>query len=112
MAQQVEEYWHLLSTATTFDAFKAVRGALAKAGQLSGLADFSDAQIWAVIEEKNAQSSGNGEESPSDLKTPEWAVFSNPSDAPTSPDFQLRTEEIPSEYEKYFSNIRGCRYYP
>lgn len=105
LAQQVEESWHLLSTAPSFDAFKAVRAALAMTGQLSGFADFSDEEIWTAIEERNAQSSGDDEESAADLKTPEWAVFSNPSHAPASADFHLRTEDVPRGFESHFSTI-------
>lgn len=105
LAQQVEEYWHLLSAATTFDAFKAVRDALSKAGQLPGLTDFTDAEIWAAVEERNSQSSDNDEEMAADLKGPEWSVFSNPADAPMGSDFRLRAEDIPRGFEGYFSNV-------
>jgi hypothetical protein len=105
LAQLVEENWHLLSGCTNLEVFKVVRGALAKTGQLSGLAVFSDDEVWSAIEEKINQSTGEAEETAADLKSPEWLIFSNPSHAPTSSDFRLRVEDVPKGFEKFFSHI-------
>ncbi len=74
-------------------------------GLLSGLAKFSDREIWEVLEEKSTQSFGDDEKNAADLKSPEWEVFSNPSAVTESPDFRLRTEDVPRGFEDYFSTI-------
>lgn len=105
LGQLIEENWSVLSGCTSLETFKAVRGALAALGQLSTLSEFDDDEIWRAIEERQQQESIVDEGNVADLKSPEWEVFSNPSQANNGTDFRLRVEDVPRGLEKYFSNI-------
>src|SRR6185369_16929645 len=42
---------------------------------------------------------------PTDLKSPEWTVFTNPKSGPTSRDFKLRAVKPPDAFRKVFEKI-------
>jgi hypothetical protein len=73
-------------------------------GQLKELSKYDDDRIWAAIQQKN-QGTGDEVEDPDDLKSPEWKVFSNPSNAKASSTFKLRIVEPPTDFTKYFEKM-------
>lgn len=60
--------------------------ALKRDPRLRKLRGFSAAQVWEVIAKVR---DGGGEEHDADILLPEWQVFTNPANAPESPDFRL-----------------------
>ena len=100
LAQLVTDHWAVLAAAqgeAFITAFRAI-------GQLKDFAAYTDADIWVATEHKRAGTDAP-EVEPTDLKAPEWAVFSDPASAPESKDFKLRSVEPPSGYERYFERI-------
>ena len=78
-------------------AFRAI-------GQLRDFSNYTDADVWQGIQSKLA-GSGDPTEPPSDLKSPEWEVFSNPAASQPSRDFRLRAVEPPENYTHYVEQI-------
>jgi hypothetical protein len=80
---------------------------IAKMRRRNLLRDFSavsDAELWVAIQEKQAEgetSSGDV----SDLKTPEWLVFIDPTHAQRTKDFRLREVRAPRRFARYFEKI-------
>ena len=100
LAQLVTDHWMVLAAAqneTFITAFRAI-------GQLKDFGAYTDAEVWAATQSKR-EGAGTPEVEPTDLKTPEWAVFSDPASAPESKDFKLRSVEPPPGYERFFERI-------
>ncbi len=96
----VEDSWAVLDKAASLDVLKAFR----QIGQLRDLSKYSDAEIWAAIQQK-LQGAGAAETDPDDLKSPEWKVFANPSKAKESRTFKLRVVPPPTAYTQHFDKI-------
>lgn len=60
--------------------------------------------VWAAVEKKR-QGGEQGTVEPSYQKSPEWAVFANPSSAQESKFFKLLAVEPPDDFTKYFEKI-------
>ena len=71
---------------------------------LRDLIEFSDTEIWDAVEAKRNETEEEEDES-TDLKTPEWLVLSEPSNAPKTKDFRLRVVRPPDRYSDYFDKI-------
>ena len=72
------------------------------------LRDFSgvsDAELWAAIQEKQAEGEIATGSDVDDLKTPEWLVFIDPEHAQKTRDFRLREVRSPRRFTKYFEKI-------
>src|SRR5262249_36901875 len=65
---------------------------------------YTDAEVWAAVEKKR-QGEEQTDTEPSDLKSPEWAVFSDPASAQEGTFFKLRAVEPPDESAKYFEKV-------
>ena len=100
LAQLVDEHWAVLDKVTTKQNVELLR----QIGQLRSFAQYSDDQVWGAIERKKSTASGASEEA-SDLKTPEWLVYSNPEMSRNTRDFQLRQVAPPSEYRPFFEKV-------
>jgi len=100
LGRLVEDNWAVLEKATSIDILAAFR----QIGQLKDLSKYNDEQIWQAIQKKN-EGGVEGAESPNDLKSPEWKVFSNPSTAKESRTFKLRTVDPPPDFAQYFQKI-------
>jgi hypothetical protein len=99
LSQLIEEHWPVLQNAQNQQNVQLLR----QIGQLRPFAKYSDADIWAAIEEKRA---GKGrEQEDGDLKTPEWEVYSKPDASLNGRDFQLRPVEPPADYRAFFTKI-------
>jgi len=100
LGRLIEENWAVLEKATSIDVLKAFR----QIGQLKDFTKYTDDQIWQKLAEK-AAGTGEEPESPDDLKSPEWRVFSNPSTARESRTFKLRPVNPPTDFTQYFEKI-------
>jgi len=65
---------------------------------LKGMATYSDDQIWEAVEKKKKGGEENDEDA-TDLRNPEWEVFSNPDPKLNSRNFKLRVVDPPKEYK-------------
>jgi hypothetical protein len=100
LSQLVDDNWPLLEKAQSQQNIEFAR----QTGMLKDFSNYSDADIWEAVEKKK-EGSGESDLPPSDLKTPEWRVFSNPESAQESRDFRLRTVEPPEGYARFFEKI-------
>ena len=71
---------------------------------LRGMASYSEEQIWQAVENKKSGSDA-GEDEASDLRDPEWRVFSNPDPSLNSRDFKLRVVDPPKNYQHVFEKV-------
>ena len=92
--------------AALFDKVQGVQNIelLRDVGKLQAFANYTDQQIWEALETKR-QGDGQTETAPTDLREPEWLVFSNPDPARNSRDFQLRVADTPRGYKKRFDKV-------
>ena len=100
LGQLVEDNWAVLDKAKSMEILTAFR----QINKLPDLAGYSDEDIWAAVEGKR-KGGVSSEEDPTDLKTPEWEVFSNPEGTQETRDFKLRPVDPPSGYEQYFHKV-------
>lgn len=81
---------------------------IAKMRRRNLLRDFSgvsDAELWAAIQEKQAEGGTATGDDVDDLKTPEWLVFIDPAHAQRTRDFRLREVRSPRRFAKYFEKV-------
>jgi hypothetical protein len=100
LGRLVEDQWAILGKATSLEVLKAFR----LIGELKDFSRHSDDEIWEVIQKK-LEATGEQLDDPDDLKSPEWRVFSNPSQAKPSRMFKLRTVEPPTGFTTQFEKI-------
>ncbi|HVT15236.1 MAG TPA: DUF1998 domain-containing protein [Thermoanaerobaculia bacterium] len=93
LALLVEEEWATLEKATSREVLNAFR----QIGQLKAFAKYSDDELWAAIE-KHRKDRSEDNAIPTDLKAPEWQVFSNPSAAASARDLKLRPVAPPPAF--------------
>jgi len=98
LGQLVDENWPEL------DECESAREVKLKRRLLRGLANYSDEDIWKVVERKKAGGEGLTAES-EDLRTPEWDVFSTPDPNLSSRDFKLRVTSPPKDFDKHFEKV-------
>jgi len=95
----IEERWLVLQHI----AQNAVVTPARAMGNLKGLEEYSDEQIWNAIEAHRSES-GAPEQS-ADLKTPEWEIFTAADPARNNKDFLLRPVAAPKGFETYFDKV-------
>ncbi len=95
----IEERWLILQHIAD-KAFIAPARAM---GNLKGLENYSDGEVWDAIEAHRSGSVGG--ELSADLKTPEWEVFEAADPARNNRDFLLRPVAAPKGFERYFEKI-------
>lgn len=100
LGQLVDENWEVLEKVESQEFIAFAR----KIGQLKDFASVSDAEIWAAVQKKKAGTGSEGTE-PTDLKGPEWKVFTNPKSHEFSRDFKLRAVKPPNGYRRQFEKI-------
>lgn len=100
LTQLVEDHWTVLEKASAPEVVAAFRAI----GQLKEFSKFTDAEIWQGIQKKR-EGVDDEEASPTDLKGPEWQVFSNPTSVQPSRDFRLRVVDVPTSYAQFFDKI-------
>lgn len=97
LGQLIEQNWAEL------EECESAREVKLKRKLLRGLATYSDEQVWAAVEQK--KSGTDEDEGETDLRKPEWDVFSNPDPSLNSRDFRLRTVEAPPGYQKLLEKV-------
>ena len=98
LGQLVESNWAEL------EECQSAREVKLKRRLLKGLYAYSEDQIWeAVVKQK--ESSGKDDSESSDLRDPEWKVFSNPDPSLNSRDFKLRVVDRPRAYLKVLHKV-------
>ncbi len=100
LAQLVDTHWHVFDKAPDKGSITFLRAL----GQLAAFAEHDDDTLWAAIERKRAGGAGDGA-APSNLKVPEWRVFSNPAGAPRLPDFRLAEVAPPARYAGVLARV-------
>jgi hypothetical protein len=100
LAQRVEEQWTILEKVQSVQNIELLQQIM----QLRDLAAYTPVQIWEAVQAKKAQTSAENADA-SDLKTPEWQVFTDPQSAEHSRDFQLRVVPPPDRYAPFFEQI-------
>jgi len=102
LGQLVEDNWTTLANVESEQNIQLLRRL--SPSPLRDLAEFSDAEIWAAVVARR-EALEEDQAPASELKTPEWLVFSNPSSVPRTRDFQLRIVSPPEGYAAYFEKI-------
>ncbi len=98
LGQLVEQNWGEL------EECESAREVKLKRKLLHGLSAYSDADIWAAVEQKKSALPGATDE-PQDLREPEWQVFANPNLQLNSRDFHLRVVAPPAGYEHAIEKV-------
>ena len=98
LGQLVELNWSEL------EECESARDVKLKRKLLKGLYAYNEDQIWeAVVKKKD--SSGKDDSDSSELREPEWEVFSNPDPKLNSRNFRLRVVEPPRAYRKVLNKV-------
>lgn len=100
LGRLVEDNWAILDNATSKEVLTAFRAI----GKMRDFAKYKDDEVWDKITEKR-NGSDSEPDRPEDLKTPEWKVFTNPSQAKEGRSFKLREVDPPQDYLQYFEKI-------
>lgn len=89
-----------------FDKVKSVEGVelLRDVSVLKPFAGYTDEAVWEAVLAKR-EGEDESDQVPTDLREPEWQVFSNPDPARNSRDFQLRVVEAPRGYKRHFEKV-------
>jgi hypothetical protein len=101
LAQLINDHWTILEKVQNEQNIELLQQVTP---QLRDLFEYTPAQIWEAVQAKKNPAAGINDD-PSDLKTPEWKIFSNPETAEKSRDFQLRIVVPPIRYSQKFEKI-------
>lgn len=101
LRQLVEDHWTILEKVQNEQNIELLQQVTP---QLRDLSEYTPAEIWQAVQTKRSAEPSEGDD-PTDLKTPEWKVFSEPESAERSRDFQLRAVPPPQRYTRYFEKI-------
>jgi len=101
LKQLVDEHWVNLHDV---ESEREIEKLLPKVHSMRDLYDYTPAEIWQAVQAKKTAVPEEGGD-PSDLKTPEWEVFTDPDSTEKGRDFQLRVVSPPKRYVKYFEKV-------
>lgn len=101
LEQLVEENWAVLEQAKEKGFLEAFRNI----GQLQDFVGYSDDEIWKAVETRRAAEDSDEDEGPTNLKKPEWEVFSSPDPALNGPNFKLEVVDVPAPYVDRISSV-------
>lgn len=99
LPQLVEDKWVMLQHVASPEVLAAFRAV----GNLRGLEEYDDAKIWEAIQTK--RSGGVQQDDSSNLKEPEWQVFSAADPSRNTVDFELTPVAPPTGFEAYFVKV-------
>lgn len=102
LAQLVDAHWATLKNVTSLDV---ARFAVSTIPALMG---YPAEHIWRAIQDQNQRDAAAPapDEDASDLKAPEWAVFSAPDTAPQGSDFRLTRVGPPQGFTEFEDTVR------
>ena len=98
LGQLIEQNWAELEECESPREVKLIRKLL------RGMSSYTEDQIWEAVEKKKSGIEED-EEDLSDLREPEWKVFSNPDPNLNTRDFRLRVVEQPKGYEAILEKV-------
>lgn len=99
LAQLVEAQWATLKDVTSLDVAKFV------VKTIPSLMGHSAEQVWAAIEAYRQRITASApDDDVSDLKAPEWVVFTDPDHAPQGQDFKLTRISPPQNFTAEFED--------
>lgn len=98
LGQLIEQNWAEL------EECESAREVKLKRKLLRGLSAYTDDQIWEAVEKKKDAEDEEDEEV-SDLREPEWKVFSNPDPKLNSRDFKLKVVDPPNGYQQILHKV-------
>lgn len=101
LTQLIEDHWAVLEKVQSEQNIELLQQVTQ---QLRDLSEYTASDIWKAVQDKKTAVPSEDAE-PSDLKTPEWNVFTDPELAEKSRDFQLRVVPPPKRYAKFFEKI-------
>jgi hypothetical protein len=99
--QLVGDNWAVLRNVASMQNVQLLR----EIGQLGAFAQYDDGELWEAIQTKRG---ADGEEETADvseLKGPEWDVFSRPEMAQRTDDFRLRRVDPPQDFAACISEV-------
>jgi hypothetical protein len=99
LPQLIEEKWVTLQHVVSPEVLAAFRAV----GNLRGFEEFDDGAVWQAIVTKRSGAGGGVENT--DLKEPEWQVFSMPDPSRNATDFELTPVAPPVGFEAYFEKV-------
>jgi len=98
--QLINQRWDILQAATSIELVSAFLKIPSIEQQLEG---YDAAMIWEKIAKKKEHAPQTVK--PGDLKLPEWDVFSDPTNAPQTDDFEVVPTTIPEGYGAYIQQV-------
>src|SRR5262249_52330817 len=98
LGQLVEQNWSEL------EECESAREVKLKRKLLRGLVAYTDEQVWDAVEKKK-NSAAQDEEEATDLREPEWKVFSDPDPKLNSRDFKLKVVRSPESYAQVLCKV-------
>ncbi len=101
LKQLVEDHWTVLEKVQSEQNIELLQQVTP---QLRDLSEYTPSEIWQAVQAKKTAVPTESTD-PTDLKTPEWEVLTDPESAEKSRDFQLRVAAPPKRYAKYFEKI-------
>ncbi len=101
LKQLVDDHWTILEKVQSEQNIELLQQVTP---QLRDLSEYTPSEIWQAVQAKKTAMPTETTD-PTDLKTPEWEVLTDPESAEKSRDFQLRVAAPPKRYAKYFEKI-------
>ncbi|MCB0132376.1 MAG: DUF1998 domain-containing protein [Caldilineaceae bacterium] len=99
--QLVEDSWATLQNVANLQNVELLRSI----GQLGDFVGYENEQVWEAIERRRNRADDSELATPTDLKTPEWQIFSKPSIVTPSADLQLKPVTVPEGLDKFLDRV-------
>ena len=97
LSQLVEDGWTYFSDIESEAEIKTVLKTLAKSSALPGIDAFTPEQVWKAIETKRTGKTDDAPPKETDIKRPEWRVFTDPAAPNDWPFFLTAKAAVPTE---------------
>ncbi|MBX3000306.1 MAG: DUF1998 domain-containing protein [Caldilineaceae bacterium] len=101
LEQLVEQHWGILQNLQNLQNVTLLR----QIGQMGDFMGYGDDEIWQAIERKRHRDLEKLEEIPTDLKTPEWQILSQPNPNNNNDDLRLRSVPTPSRFSHLLDKV-------
>ncbi len=103
LAQLVDEQWGNLKMVPNQTFVTVMRGMTQN--PFGSFIGYTDTEIWQAITHKREQEQTGSEDDPTDVKQPEWAVFSDPALDLSGSDFCLREVAVPPTFTAQIARV-------
>ncbi len=101
LAQLVDDHWANLKMVPDQGFVTAMRQMTPN--PFGAFIGYTDTDIWQAIAHKRDQEQAGTADDPTDVKQPEWSIFSTPGQQPSSSDFRLREVAVPAGFAAQIS---------